>query len=152
MKRIGDAPGLRHRLQRAARRVADQHHAIADLYRAISDGIAENPKSELRAGFDRYRLALMAHFELEEAIFFPAVRGADASQNVRIRQLIEIHSRMRTELAHLANSIESLPTDEFSRRLVGFATILGSHEREEETLLTRVSEFSAIHQESAVSE
>jgi transposase len=141
--------GLRHRLQRAARRVADQHQSINDLYKSLSDGLAESPKSEVRREFDRYRLALTAHFELEEGVFFPAVHGADASQHALIRQLIAIHSRMRAELVHLADSIESLPSDEFSRRLVGFATILSSHERQEEMLLTHVSEFSSIDRNSA---
>ncbi len=138
MNRIAADRGLRHRLKRAARRVADQHHAIADLYQALSEELTERPKSELRAGFDRYRLALTAHFDLEEQIFFPAVRGADASQSAQIRKLVESHSKMRIELAHLGDSIDSLAADGFSRRLIGFATILASHERQEEMLLTGV--------------
>jgi hypothetical protein len=142
--------GLRHRLQRGARRVADQHQAIRDLYRALTEDLLERPKKAVRSGFDRYRLALTAHFDLEEQIFFPAVHGADPGQSAQLRQLIDSHARMRTELEHIADSIDSLPTDEFSRRLVGFSTILASHEQQEECLLSQVIDLSLHQRESTV--
>ena len=59
---------------------------------------------------------------------------------------------MRTALqAQLGDSIESLPVDEFSRRLVGFATVLAIHERQEADLLTRVTDFSPNNHGSALS-
>ena len=149
VNRIPADPGLRNRLRRAARRVADQHHAIADFHRILSDELTTRSKSQIRIELDRYRTALSAHFDLEEQIFFPTVRSADVGQTALIRQLIESHSRMRRELSHLGDSIESHTAEEFSARLAGFQTILASHERQEENLLARVLEFPARERKSA---
>lgn len=150
MNRIAADRGLRHRLHRTARRILDQHHTLHDFHRSVTKKLTHGPKDEIRAAFVRYRVALTAHFELEERVFFPAVHGADANQNRQIRQLIGMHSRMLVELAHLADSIESLPRDEFSRRLADFATILASHERQEETLLTLAVELTWVHRAPAI--
>ena len=137
VNRIAADRGLRHRLRRVARRAADQHRSIEECYRALGEAIGERTKSDVRAAFGRYRHAITAHFDLEEQVFFPAVRGADTSQNAPIRELVAAHSRLVVELAHMADSIESLTSDDFSRRLVGFATMLASHEHREDALLTQ---------------
>ncbi len=134
-------PGLRHRLRRVARRVADQHHSINDYYGELSEKIASNNKSALRVEFDGYRSALAAHFELEEQIFFPAVCCVDETQSGRIKKLVAAHSQLLVELGHLSESLDTLPAEEFSRRMVGFSTILSSHEHQEEVLLTRATQF-----------
>ncbi len=148
MNRMAADRGLPHRLQWVARRVAEQHHVIDECYRALAEKIREHPKRELRAEFGCYRLALTAHFELEERVFFRAVGRSDASQRAQIRHLLADHSRLRAELAHLADSIESIPTDDFSRRLAAFTSILMLHECQEEAFLNSASGSSLADHES----
>lgn|GEM_PF-1419596 len=135
MSEFAPDPGLRHRLQRVARRIADQHHTINDCYRVLAEKIDHHDERAARNEFNGYRGALAAHFELEERVFFPAVCCVDASQAEKIERLVATHAEMLTELGHLSDSIASLTTAEFTQRLTGFATILGAHERQEEALL-----------------
>lgn len=148
MNRMAADRGHPHRLQRVARRIAEQHHVIDECYSALAEKIGEHTARELRAEFGCYRLALTAQFELEERVFFPAVRRGDASQRARIRQLLADHSRLRAELAHLADSIESIPVDDFSRRLAAFTSILTLHECQEEAFLNSAAGSALTNHES----
>jgi len=136
-------PGLRYRLRRAARRVAHQHRAIAECYRELGEFVAQRARADVRAGFERYREAIGAHFDLEEQVFFPAVRGADEQQKPVIAALVGGHAQMLEELERIADALESIPHDDFSRRLAGFAAMLTAHERVEEKLLSQLTDSDA---------
>ena len=67
--------GLRHRLERALRRVEDQHRLLRDVDAELARAAAAGAKSEVAEWLERKRDALIAHFEWEERVVFPAVHG-----------------------------------------------------------------------------
>ena len=121
--------------KRTRRQIADQHRNIERFFLTLALAVSGRRKSETRAAFNRYRTAISDHFALEEQVFFPAIQIADPARKPEIESLIRSHCRLLDELAQMAEQLESLSCEDFSRRLDGFATMLAIHENKEEELV-----------------
>jgi hypothetical protein len=127
--------GARRYAKRTRRQIAGQHRNIDRLFLTLARAISARRKSEARAGFNQYRTVISDHFALEEQVFFPAIQIADPVRKPQIESLIRSHDRFLDELTQMAEQLESLSCEDFSRRLDGFATMLAIHENKEDELV-----------------
>ncbi len=127
--------GARRYAKRIRRQIADQHRNIDRFFLTLALAVSDRRKSEMRAAFNRYRSVISDHFALEEQVFFPAIRTEDPGRKPEIERLIRSHDRLLDELAQMEDQLESLSSEDFSRRLHGFATMLAIHENKEEVLI-----------------
>lgn len=125
----GMRTGLRHRLQRALRRVEEQHRHL----RAIQDEIdraVSGEASEISDWVARLRDALRAHFDLEEQVVFPALHGLVPA----LRQELE---RLEREHGNFLGMLDDLVDGRELRAAVlrALREQLALHERQEERVM-----------------
>jgi len=136
---LGD-PGLRYRLRRALRQIGDQHRLLHELRERVAAALAAGEDGELRDAFVRYRHALGAHFELEDAVFFPALHGLHPEEQDDLEALSREHDGLLGGLRHLAELLEVPGGEALAAALAAFQDELARHERREEGLVSRLAE------------
>ena len=127
--------GARRYAKRTRRQIADQHRNIDRFFLTLALAVSDRRKSEMRAAFNQYRTVISDHFAFEEQVFFPAIQIEDPGRKPEIERLIRSHDRLLDELAQMEDQLESLSSEDFSRRLHGFTTMLAIHENKEEVLV-----------------
>ena len=110
------------------------------LRRQLRESMSRRPKSDTREALDRYRAAIAIHFALEEQILFPAIRALDLVEPSRFESLNLTHSRILEELSQMGEQFETLPSDDFSLRLEAFATMYAACDRDENALISAITE------------
>jgi hypothetical protein len=133
-----DGPGLRQRMQRAARSISEQHHQLDTLYADLSDALDRRDDHQARLVFLRFSDALNAHFSLEETLFFPALNGLHPPAAAEVAALALEHRRFDAALAEISEKLRSEALAGAGEQLDQLATALGAHERREESLLRSV--------------
>ena len=128
--------GLRFRLRRAARQIAQQHQSIREILTSLKRSLGEGERGgdAVRALFVRYREAVEAHFSLEEDVLFPALHGLHPSRSPELEGLEAEHGAFAARLGALAELLASATLTEFG---VGFERLTGEmteHETREERL------------------
>ncbi len=136
---LGD-PGLRYRMRRALRQIGEQHRQLRQILDRLEAAVASGDRPELRNAFVRYRHAIGAHFELEDAVFFPALHGLHPEEGESLEALSGEHLGLLAELQHLAPLADAPALDGFGIAFSGFRAQLGAHERREEALVARLAE------------
>jgi len=131
------ARGLRFRIQRAARKMAEQHQHIHGILRDFDHALADGDRQRVMEVFDSYRSALEAHFSLEEGVFFPGLHGLQPQRSAELDALSQDHESFAAELERLAESIRDVQLERAFGELV---TDLGQHERREEQIVRRLTE------------
>jgi len=129
--------GLRHRLRRIARQIDDQHRHLQDYQDALRAATAANSADAASTACARYQSALIAHFDLEESFFFPALHGYAPSQETTLVELEQAHVALLQELAQLTERI-STRADGVEEALERFLGHLRSHEHIEVDLWQRI--------------
>jgi hypothetical protein len=119
--------GLRYRIKRAARQIGEQHRQLGELVRALRAALESSLVADVRSAFERYRAAVMAHFALEEDVFFPAVHGLHPEHEGDLEGLSEV-------------SIAADSLEQFERRFRDFAERLAAHESREEALVSHLAD------------
>lgn len=146
VNRIDIDAGLRYRIRRAARQIGDQHRKLDEIYLVLGEAVADCAKLDACDAFYNYRDTVVAHFALEENIFFPAIHGLAPALERQLTELIDSHDRFRSDLAHMADELDGADPasiEDFSRQLHGFAKALAIHEGKEEKLVREVVDVSA---------
>jgi iron-sulfur cluster repair protein YtfE (RIC family) len=132
----GMRAGLLRRLRRALKRVEEQHRALREVAIELDRAVASGSRESVDAWLTRMRDGLVAHFQLEEEVVFPALHGLDPEALAEIQQLERDHGRF---LAKLAALIGRTPDSSAlaPRDLKGMRERLAAHEMREEHLLAR---------------
>lgn len=129
--------GLRHRLKRVVRQMADQHRHLKPLQAELAEALARNlPHRQLHERFAHYREAIEAHFTLESEMFFPALHGLRPEWEAELEGLDRDHRRLGEELAGIARRIEA---GDAAEALDRFVARLREHESVEEALVGRLA-------------
>jgi Hemerythrin HHE cation binding domain len=123
--------GLRHRLQRARLRIEGQHQRLRTLLHDAEE--AARTGAALNEPLHRLREGLNAHFELEEAVSFPALHGLEPASSRVLAVLQEDHHGFLDELARLLGG-----EADSAARVLRLGSALRDHERREEELLSRL--------------
>jgi hypothetical protein len=132
----GMRAGLRSRLRRALQRVREQHRSLGEIAVELDRALPSGSRESVDVWLTRMRDGLVAHFELEEKVLFPALHGLDPATLPEIEQLERDHGRFLDGLGALLGR-------ELSERalapahLKGLRERLAAHELREEHLLAR---------------
>jgi len=124
--------GLRHRLRRALRRMESQHLHLRSLLGELDTALRDGAHAELPERLTRLRLALAAHFEVEDSVLFPALHGLSPHSQQDLEALSNEHGAFLDELLALASALDTARSAESFSRL---RASLAEHERREERLL-----------------
>lgn len=124
--------GLRHRLQRALRRMESQHEHLRPLFADVEGSLVAN--GSLREPLIRLHDALHAHFDLEDEVLFPALRGLSPGSHGALEVLCDEHRAFLADLRGLADARRGSVEPGFRR----LREALGEHERREEGLLQSI--------------
>jgi hemerythrin len=132
---VGDSEqrGLRHRLRRIAGQIDDQHRHLRRFQEELRGAITPSSSAGAAPACARFRDALLAHFELEERLFFPALHGFDRSTEPTLVELQDRHISLRQEIERL-HSLISEDAADVAAMLEQLLAHLNDHERDEETL------------------
>jgi len=128
--------GLRHRLRRALRQTAQQHEHLRVLHRRLDESLAHGGVEAVRAAAARLQAALAAHFELEDAVIFPAFHGLAQRCARDLNALAREHRHYLVEFEYLRARLDAAALATFADAYRAFAAALGEHERREEALLS----------------
>lgn len=131
--------GLRFRMRRVARKMADQHQHIHEILRDFDRALADGDRRRVSEVFESYRTALEAHFALEEEIFFPGLHGLHPEHSAELNALSEDHASFAGELDRLGETLVRDRLESFGRAFRGLVADLGEHERIEERIVRRLS-------------
>jgi len=128
--------GLRFRLRRTARQIAQQHQSIreivASLERSLRDG--HGGSDAVRGVYARYREAVAAHFLLEQDVLFPALHGLHPDRRRELEALEAEHGDFTARLGALGELLASAPLPEFGAGFERLAREMAGHESREERL------------------
>ncbi len=132
-------PGLEFRMRTEARRIRSQHRQLTEMRELAVTALQELSVGRGCVAFARFSEALLAHFDLEERVYFPAARGLRPELEDELQVLVDDHADLRRDadrvLAHFENGngfASALTIDVLLTRLV-------DHERREEQLFRRVA-------------
>ena len=133
-----DQPGLRARMSRERARISSQHRQLDTLYEMILDAAERGSPAKVESAFLRFADAFDAHISLEDAFYFPAVRGMHPEVGDELEGLVEEHRGFRRQIESVGERIRS-PGEDWREPLERFVGALSEHELREEALLARVA-------------
>jgi len=128
--------GLRHRLRRALRQTAQQHVHLRSLHARLDDALERGAVDAVRVAAEKLHTALQAHFELEDAVIFPAFHGLAQRSAQDLNALAREHRRYLAELERLRTQLDVAALATFAGDYRSFSAAVGDHERREEALLS----------------
>lgn len=134
--------GLRFRVKRAARQIADQHQQMEAALRRVEDSLEKGSADDVREHFQSYRGALDAHFSLEDGVFFPALHGLHPDCASELEALAAEHRVFLERLVILRETLEGRGMSAFGHALRRLAAELMAHESREERLVRSVSRLA----------
>jgi hypothetical protein len=132
--------GLRHRLRRALRQTAQQHDRLRVLHRRLEEVIERGAIEAVRPAAERLYSALVAHFELEDAVIFPAFHGLAQRSARELNTLASEHRRYLVEFEHLLAQLDAAALAKFADGYRSFFVALSEHEQREVALLSSLED------------
>jgi iron-sulfur cluster repair protein YtfE (RIC family) len=128
--------GLRHRLRRALRQMVQQHERLRALHRRLDDALERGAVDAVHAAAERLHAALTAHFELEDAVIFPAFHGLAQRSAHELNTLAREHRHYLAELEGMRAQLDAAALALFAEAYRAFSAALGDHEQREVALLS----------------
>lgn len=132
--------GLRHRLRRALRQMAQQHERLRTLHRRLDDALEQGAIDTVHAAAERLQAALSAHFDLEDAVIFPAFHGLDQRSVHVLNALAREHRRFLAQFERLRTKLDAATLVEFASAYRAFSAAISDHEQREEALLASLDD------------
>lgn len=130
--------GLRHRLRRALRQMEGQHRHLKPIFAELVRAVGGRGASEIEEWVLRYRVALEAHFALEEEVLFPALRGLHPQRVGDLDRLSDDHQRFQGQLLEIERGLRSAQGHDSASRIREFRDLLEEHEQREERLVVQL--------------
>ena len=131
-------PGLRLRLRGEAKRLSTQHQQLDTFFDSVMSALERGSLTGARVAFVRFCDALGAHVDLEDPVFFPALRGLQPSLTELLTGLVREHTVVRQELDELRDLLAAGSAETFVKRFERLGGFLCDHERREDELLQHV--------------
>ena len=127
--------GLIFRVRRSARRLADQHRHLRELIPEFERAVELEDSDALRSMISRFMVGVVAHFNLEEDVFFPALHGLRSDQTTALDRLSREHHGFLRRLTELRELLTAATVEAFAQDFRKLLTDLGAHEKLEEQLV-----------------
>jgi iron-sulfur cluster repair protein YtfE (RIC family) len=137
------ATGLRYRLRRASRQIAEQHKYMRELGQEFEQALREELPDKLKDVLRRFSAAMDAHFALEDGVFFPAIHGLHPEQRAELEELSRQHQNFGVELERLHQALEEGALERFRTAFYELGEGLAEHERREEKVVRSLAETFA---------
>ncbi len=116
----------------AIRLLKTDHKEVESLFKEL-EGLSDNAKASRKKLFDQIDRALTIHSEIEEKIFYPAVKartGRDKEAKQEVLEAYEEHDNVKNMLKKLE---ETEPSDEtYKAKLQVLHELVKHHVKEEE--------------------
>jgi hypothetical protein len=96
---------LRERLKRATGQIEAQHKRLESLFEDLSRALSSGTGRDAQTAAFRLDGAVKAHFQLEEKIIFPAIRGLCPQNDSEFEALIADHRGLGVELQAVIDQI-----------------------------------------------
>ena len=132
--------GLRHRMGYERTRIHSQHTQLADLHAMVIRALGRAEVHSARQSFSHFEDALLAHLEVEERIYFPAIHGLRPDFANEIAELVAEHEIIVGLLPRVHGLLGGGEMEVSADALSDLARQMSQHERREEALLRRCSE------------
>jgi iron-sulfur cluster repair protein YtfE (RIC family) len=126
---------IRERLKRAADQIQAQHRRLEPLFEKLSSSLASETSRDAQTAAFQLDGAIRAHFQLEEKIVFPMVRGLRVRNDSELDAIIEEHHSLGRELQSLIDQILESQLDLAAQHLEKFWLAIKDHEYREEAIL-----------------
>lgn len=137
------ATGLRYRLRRASRQIAEQHRDMKELVSELERALGEERADQLKDVLLRFRAAMDAHFALEEGVFFPALHGLHPEQRSELEELSLQHQSFGAEIRRMAELLDDDSLERFASAFHELVEGLIMHERREEGVARAIADAFA---------
>jgi iron-sulfur cluster repair protein YtfE (RIC family) len=137
------ATGLRYRLRRASRQIAEQHRHMRELAVELEQAFREELPDRLKDVLKRFHGAMDAHFALEDGVFFPALHGLHPEQRNELEELSRQHQNFGVELERLRQCLEEGSLERFGTAFHELVKGLAMHERREEKMVRSLADTFA---------
>jgi iron-sulfur cluster repair protein YtfE (RIC family) len=137
------ATGLRYRVRRVARQIAEQHKHMHELVREFEQALADRLPHKLKDVLLRFHRAMDAHFALEDGVFFPALHGLHPEQRNELEELSRQHQNFAVEVERLYQRLEEGSLERFGTAFHELLAGLASHESREEKLVRSLADTFA---------
>ena len=134
--------GLRLRVKRLAQQTAEQHRQLDALRREVAAALERGERSAGLHALERFGVALAAHFDLEQGVFFPALHGLSPARKQELEALEREHGVFLAELRGVREEMERAAAEASGRAFTRFLDGLGGHERREEKIVGSISDES----------
>jgi hypothetical protein len=131
--------GLRHRVRRLVEQIAGQHRQLGELRSEIDAAFARGAREDAGRSLTRFRAVLVAHFELEQDVFFPALHGLEPSRKRDLEALEQEHADLLAQLESVLAGVESERQADCADRFRSCLERLRGHEQIEEELVGVIS-------------
>jgi len=137
------ATGLRYRLRRASRQIAEQHQHMRELGGELEQALQDQLPDKLKDVLLRFHAAMEAHFALEDGVFFPALHGLHPEQRDELEELSRQHQNFGLEMERLRQRLEEGSLERFGTAFHELVKGLGLHEQREEKVVRSLSDTFA---------
>jgi hypothetical protein len=134
-----DQIGLRHRVRRLVEQIARQHRQLGELRGRIDAAFARGAWQEAGRSLDQFRAVLVAHFDLEQDVFFPALHGLEPSRKRDLESLEQEHAELLAQLEGVVAGVEPELQPDCAERFRSCLERLRGHEKIEEELVGAIS-------------
>lgn len=124
----------------------DHHHGLllAQLLKKSAPaykGLPSDTPGKINYAIDKFNSDLTIHFEDEEKILFPILKGKDREVDILIDELIEEHKKLREKII----SLKDIPDPEDTMDEIGY--LLETHIRKEERNLFQKAQQILVEEE-----
>jgi hypothetical protein len=123
--------------------IAEQHRRLDALFDGARATLRRGDAPAARRALDDLRLALDAHFEQEDRLYYPPIGALRPEHRGAVTRFGEAHARFRAHLETIVRALDSPPLERAERAFEDFAEAFARHEQREEELLRSLESEAA---------
>ncbi len=113
----------------------DHHHHCDDLFVAAEDAVARGDWTDAAAAYGRFESQMLAHFEAEESLLFPAFEAATGMSDGPTRMMRQEHDQMRALHAQQAKASAAPDGETYAGVAETLLMLIQQHNMKEENIL-----------------
>jgi hypothetical protein len=127
--------------------IEKQHRELEVLFQDTRAALGRGEGEAARAGFQRLREALDAHFDQEDRLYYPPITVLRPQHKHTVTGIGEAHRRFREGFGEIAAALEAGSLADAQRAFEDFVDSFAKHEAIEEDLVRSLeSEVAAAHE------
>lgn len=113
----------------------DHHRHCDDLFAAAEDAALRGDWAAAAPAFEHFNAQMIAHFDAEESLLFPAFEAASGMSMGPTRMMRHEHDQMRSLLAQLAAACDARDSQDYGGTAETLLMLMQQHNMKEENIL-----------------